>query len=52
MKTQQKAGIWQRFMLWQGTYKARVEMDQVSDRTLKDIGLARDCEGFPIKMFF
>ena len=50
MKTQRKLGIWQRFVTWQERLNRRVDVDGLSDRTLRDVGLPRD-DTFLIKVF-
>jgi len=48
-RQQRRPGIWQRFVTWQHRVNTRVEVGDLSDTGLRDIGLARD---YPVRVFF
>jgi uncharacterized protein YjiS (DUF1127 family) len=49
---QKRPTIWHRFVTWQDSLGARVEVDGLNDRILRDIGLTRGGENLPTRVFF
>lgn len=41
-------GFWQRFVTWQERSHREIELNNLSDRSLRDIGLTRGDERLPI----
>ena len=49
---QKRPTIWQRFVTWQDRLGARVKVDGLNDRILRDIGLPRGSENLTTRVFF
>ncbi len=41
---QKQPSIWRRFLTWHGGMNARIELSNLNDRTLRDIGMRRGNE--------
>jgi uncharacterized protein YjiS (DUF1127 family) len=44
--------IWQRLVAWQDRVDVRIAARNLNDRSLRDIGLTRGREDFPIRVIF